>query len=953
VSELLERERELAELDALAKEAYAGAGRLVVIEAAAGLGKTRLLQAARESSRKAGMRVFAARATELERDFPFALARQLFEPTVAALDVPAREALFAGAVGPARGALGIAQNDAGAEPTTDTFAVLHGLYWLAAAFAEQQPLLLAVDDAHWADAASLDFLRFLLPRLEELPVLLVLTCRPDEAGAERSLARIATDSVARRLTPRALSPQGAATLLAGALGRTPEDAFTATCHEVSGGNPFLLCELTRTLATEEIAPVAEQDSRVRELAPERVTRTVHLRLARLSSEAQAVARAVVVLGDSADGRLVAELAGLDAPDVARGADELRAAAILDQDATLRFIHPLVRTALDAELPIGERAAEHARAVELLRASGAGAERLAAHLVATEARGERATAATLLEAAQAALASGAPRSAYTYLSRALREPAPDDLRPAILSALVNVGIRMPDRALFAATMPELSEELARTPDLHLRWGIRVSMWMILSGHFNRAIQFLEEGIEIAGARGDVESAFRMEAQLSAIQQRPLPVWRARLIGYVDQIPPDSVSGRLAAALTAEWSAFDGTAADAVAAARHALSHDGRIFVEQPELFAPGRAQLALVFADELEAARRGAGQALAHARRRGALPELTSAWWHNSFVAWAYGDLAAAEADIRQSLAAARLGRMRFAEPPLVAVLASLLLARGERDAAEAELVAGDLTGEIPDAVWMSLALFPRGQLRFEQGRFEEAAADFIQAERLSICWGAIGIPAPPARILAARALAALGDMESARPRADAALAHARNFGAPTLVSRALRASAMTLDGPERLAALDEAVIVLDGSPARLVRAEALVELGAALRRARRDIDARPPLREALELARRCGAVGLAKVAFDELAATGERVRRYTPIGVESLTPSQRRVAELAAGGMTNRQIAQTLFLTVKTIESHLAAAYDTLGIRSRQQLPDALSQRAGSGSGPGADASRG
>jgi DNA-binding NarL/FixJ family response regulator len=939
VSELLEREQELAELDEWAAKAVAAAGRLVVIEAAAGLGKTRLLQAARESGRGVGMRVLAARATELERDFPFALARQLFEPTVAALDEPAREGLLGGAVGPARGALGIAQSDAGAEPATDTFAVLHGLYWLTAVFAEQQPLLLAIDDAHWADAASLDFLRFLVPRLEELPVLLVLACRPDETGAERGLARIATDSMARRLTPRALSPQGAATLLADALGRTPEDAFTTTCHEVSGGNPFLLCELTRTLATEEIEPVAGQDARVRELAPERVTRTVQLRLARLSPEARAVARAVVVLGDGADSRLVAELAGLAGPDVARGADELRAGAILDQDATLRFIHPLVRTALDAELPIGDRAAEHARAVELLRARGAGAERLAAHLVATEARGERATAATLLEAAQAALASGAPRSAYTYLSRALREPAPDDLRPAILSALVNVGLRMPDRALFAAVLPELEEELTRTPDLHLRWGIRVSMWMILSGHFGSAVRFLEQGIEIADARGDVESAFRMEAQLSAIQQKPLPVWRERLIGYVDQIPPDSVSGRLAAALTAEWSAFDGTAVEAVAAARHALSHDGRIFVEQPELFAPGRAQLALVFADELEAARRGAGQALAHARRRSATPELVSAWWHNSFVAWAYGDLAAAEADIRQSLAATRLGRMRFAEAPLVAVLAGLLLARGEQAAAEAELVTGGLTGELPDAVWISLALFPRGQLRFEQGRFEEAAADFVQAERLSICWGAIGIPAPPARILAARALAALGDQERARPRADAALAHARHFGAPTLVSRALRASAMTLDGAERLTALDEAVTVLDGSPARLVRAEALTELGTALRRARRDVDARPPLREALELARRCGAVGLAKVAFDELAATGERVRRYTPIGVESLTPSQRRVSELAASGMTNRQIAQTLFLTVKTIESHLAAAYDTLGIRSRRQLAAALSQR--------------
>jgi DNA-binding NarL/FixJ family response regulator len=154
---------------------------------------------------------------------------------------------------------------------------------------------------------------------------------------------------------------------------------------------------------------------------------------------------------------------------------------------------------------------------------------------------------------------------------------------------------------------------------------------------------------------------------------------------------------------------------------------------------------------------------------------------------------------------------------------------------------------------------------------------------------------------------------------------------------------MTIDGADRVAALEEAVAVLDGSPARLARAEALADLGAALRRTRRDVDARAPLREALELARRCGATGLAKAAFDELAATGEHVRRYTPIGVESLTPSQRRVAELAASGMTNRQIAQTLFLTVKTIESHLAGAYDTLGIRSRQQLPAALSERAEAG----------
>lgn len=939
MTRLLEREREQAELHELVERARGGDGCFAVIEAAAGLGKTRLVGAARERGQAAGMRVLAARATELERDFPFALVRQLFEPALAALDEPDRERILTGAAGAARGALGLP----GAGASADTFAALHGLYWLTAALAEQRPLLLAVDDAHWADAASLDVLAFLVPRLEELPVLLVLACRPDEPGAERRLGQVATDALAQRLTPRALSKQAAATLLAEELAQEPEPAFSATCHAVSGGNPFLLRELARTLASQEIAPVARQAARVHELAPERVTRTVVVRLARLSPAAQAVARAVVVLGDDADGRVVAELAGLDGEAAARGADELRGVAILDPDAALRFAHPLVRTALDAELPAGARAAMHAQAAALLRARGASAEQLAAHLVATEARGERATVETLLEAGRSALASGAPHSAVAYLRRALREPAPDDLRIVVLSSLVTAGIRAPDRALLAALLPTVLEELDGDPALHVRWAGKVSIWMILHGRADDAAPLLERAIALADERGDAERAFRLEAQLSLVEARALPRTRERLAPYLDRIPADSASGRLAAALECEWHAFDGTAADSVEAARRALSRDGRIFVEQPEFFAPGRPVLALMLAGRLDEAQRAVDRALAYARQRSATPELVAAYWMSSGVAHARGDLAAAEADVRQALEIARLGRLRLAELPVRVELACTLVARGELDAAEREVDAAGMDGQLNDAFLLVLWLFARGQLRTAQGRHDEAAVDFLELTRRSKGWGVIGTPAPPARICAARALATLGERERARPLAEAALAHARRWGAPTLLARALCAQATVLEGDERVAAIEEAVARLDGSPAQLVRAEALADLGAALRRCGRRADARPPLREALELARRCGAGGLAKVTFDELAATGERVRRHTPIGVESLTPSERRVAEMAAGGMTNRQIAQTLFLTVKTIETHLAAAYDKLGIRSRQHLPGALSDPFGDG----------
>src|SRR5262249_55012389 len=163
------------------------------------------------------------------------------------------------------------------------------------------------------------------------------------------------------------------------------------------------------------------------------------------------------------------------------------------------------------------------------------------------------------------------------------------------------------------------------------------------------------------RRDLDGAFRLEAQLNLIAQRPVPAARERMAGYVDRIRPNSPSGRLAAALAAEWHAFDGTAADATAWARQAPAHGGRIFAEQPGLLPPGRPVLALVLADELAEAQRAAEQALAFAQQRGATPEIVAARWMSGMVAWAGGDLAAAEADARHALDAARLGRLRFAE----------------------------------------------------------------------------------------------------------------------------------------------------------------------------------------------------------------------------------------------------------------------------------------------------
>jgi DNA-binding CsgD family transcriptional regulator len=267
------------------------------------------------------------------------------------------------------------------------------------------------------------------------------------------------------------------------------------------------------------------------------------------------------------------------------------------------------------------------------------------------------------------------------------------------------------------------------------------------------------------------------------------------------------------------------------------------------------------------------------------------------------------------------------------------MARGELRGAEAELSACGMTGAIPEHAWFCTLLLARGRLRLAQGRIDQAVEDMLELRYRMERWGLTGAPAVQASAYAALALLAQGEHERAQQLAEAEMAHARRWGAPSATARALRALAATTGGPRGIELLEEAVATLEGSPVQLERAHALCELGAALRRANRRADAREPLRAALALARFCGAVPLAKRAHDELRASGEKVRRYTPIGVESLTPSERRVAEMAASGMTNREIAQTLFLTVKTIEGHLGAAYDKLGIRSRQQVADALGAR--------------
>jgi len=190
---------------------------------------------------------------------------------------------------------------------------------------------------------------------------------------------------------------------------------------------------------------------------------------------------------------------------------------------------------------------------------------------------------------------------------------------------------------------------------------------------------------------------------------------------------------------------------------------------------------------------------------------------------------------------------------------------------------------------------------------------------------------------AALALRQLGELDEARRLAYEELELARAWAAPRALGAALRVAGLAEGADRGLELLAEAVQVLDGSPAKLEHAKARTELGAALRRANQRVNARDHLRHAVELATICGASALAEQARRELLASGARPRRVALSGVESLTPSERRVAEMAADGLTNREIAQALFVTQRTVEVHLTSVYRKLSIDSRAQLRTALS----------------
>jgi DNA-binding CsgD family transcriptional regulator len=928
---LLERETELRALDDALGESQAGQGGIVLVEAATGLGKSRLLDEAAGLAAVRDARILSASGRDLERDLPFGVASQLFESPAAAFSESERERFFSGPAGlaaplvlegtpPSPGGLG---------------ASLHGLYWLSANLAAEQPLLLQIDDVHWCDQPTMRFLVYLAERIRERPITAVLAAaaghppEPDPLLDELRAHPSTTVLRPQPLTADAIRHRLRESLLADA-GPT----FARACHDATGGNPLLLGELAVELAIREIAPNDENAAAVHELAPESLSAAVLVRLRRLGAGAPELARAVAVLGDNAEFRHAEALAGLPAERSVPLADALMAAGVLRRDLRLSFVHPVVRLAIHADLPELERAEAHRRAGRMLMAEGAPVERLLPHLLAGRPAGDEQAVEILLGAGERALARGAPGSAMRLLRRALEEPPPPGRRAEVLVAL--------GRAEGAAGAPEAIGRLTGALDLigepsgRAAAALDAGRMLISHARWEDALETLERGIEEVDGTDDGLRARLEAARAAATRVGPRPEPPGPPVCLDDESLETTVAGRMLLARAAADGALRGTsAAEVRRLAMRALGGGALLEDETSDGVAIYLAIFALVVAEDLQTAELAATTAVDDAQRRGSVLGFATACHFRSLAVLRRGRIADATADAVNTLVARRYG-WRFSLGAAVAVRAECHLEEGELEAAAAELQRLMDEGEPLEDPGAFRFVGVRGHVRLMQLSPAMALEDLFEAGRLLEQTGGDNPAVYPWRSLASSASLALGDRQEARRLAEEELALAVAFGAPGAHGRALGAIAAAAEGSEAIEAREEALRVLETGQTALDRARALVDLGGTLRRATRRRDAREPLRLGLDLARRCGARALVKRAREELVAGGGRPRREAATGREALTARESQVAGLAAQGMSNREIAEALFVTVKTVEWHLKHAYRKLGVRSRRDLRSAL-----------------
>ncbi|MEU6393532.1 AAA family ATPase [Streptomyces sp. NPDC046939] len=847
---LWERESELGvalrALDDLCADA-ASSGSLVVYRGEAGIGKTALLGRVRELA-EGRATVWSARGGETVTSVPFNVVRQLLQPALLALSDEETREYFGDWYDIAGPALGIA------EPTgrqADPQGVRDGLVAAVSRLARLHwPLVILIDDAHWADLETLEWLAAFAERLDDLPVLLVVAQRDPENDA----AAVCLDAVADAARPgtarlRALTPDATAGLTRATLGDHADDPFCREVWAVTGGNPYETVELLAKVQDSDLSP--EEDS----------------------------AGQLRALNKSARGRgLAALLAGLNPEQAGRCAERLRAARILTDSVdgaenALEFVHPLIASAVYDAIPPATRTAMHGQAAWAVTASGHGPAAASRHLLEVHPDDDPELVEQMRAAAREHLAVGAPDAARRCLERALQEPPLPEIRPHLHYELGCATLLTSP----ATTIRHLDAALDTTPglvgDQRVDAVCRLSQALVHNDQ-------LEEALRVIDTEADLLEPGPARLRLQAVRfmwegihagEEDSPGRSRALASLADQLTGRDNAERVLLILRAFDAMTRGENAEEV------IERCDRALVNRR--LAPGLGWLdsewgfevltmlgsAYLFADRLDRA---------ESLFTGAVREYETAGWSgghlslaHAFVGYVHrrrGRLTDAEAFLRESLRLAdRVGHGLPMHWDAACMLIETLLARGKPEEAQAIAERYSFGPPYPSTIVLPDAHSVRGRLLLATGRVEEGINELETAAKAAIARGGHNTIMAPWACDLARALAPTDPHRAAELVAEARV-QAERFGTDTAIGEALRCAAALETGQRQLTLYAKAVTYLEASPCAYEHALARVEYGMAAR-------SLSELNRGLTLARSCGADGLAARAR-EVLETGRGLR---------------------------------------------------------------------------------
>lgn len=884
----------------------------MAIEGPAGIGKSRLLAHARERATAGGWRVLDTRCTPMSTTIAYCLLRDWFGTLAHRTGVGVHPFDGPGQV--------LAElTDGSSRGIGD---LVYGARWVLEDLTTDQPVLLMVDDLQWADTGSLHALDLLVNALQHLPCLIVYAVRTGEvSAAPEALARIQQSS--RVLTPAPLTPAAVGTLLEESDPRATSEEV-ARIHEATGGVPFFVREL--------IADNGGGDT------PESVVGSVAGRLSRLSETATSTARAVCVLGTQASLGMVAELSGLPLDVVADDIAALAAAQILALDAGhLSARHPLIAQAVLAHMSASEAADLHRRTADLLVRRGAPRAVVANHLLQTMPTDNREAAARLTEQGEHALAGGSNEMAVRYLSRAAAEgPITADDIPLLSSlARAYAGLGRFDEALGCW---EQAEGLTQDPDTLAELRAESGDALVMAGRHREAqVAFgsLIDAQNESPAQQRLVARMVMAGFLTGMSVSQMRLQVDRVLAQPQHA--DTYEDRLSLSAAAVLKVFECESAEVARDLATRAVGDGVLLQEESsEGTALYMCTGALTWSSAFDESQALLTAAIEDAQVRGSSMAFATASSCRGYARMRMGLITEAVLDFEAALDQRSQGWNAY----LAMVLAGLVECRIARGELEHALRFTDELEKLGHTAGMTgaYATAALGDLAEAAGDHERAAQLYAEVGRLVA--DRMDNPAILAwRSGHALALIRLGQGREAAIQARDNTALARQFGSPYAIAQALRTQAAVDPTVDRLGLLREALQVIEGTRAMRLEAQIATDLAGmvVLLHGTSETD------DVVGLLRKAEA----HAGFQELRPLGDRVQRLlerigepvhrsTSDAVNLLTVSERRVADLAASGMSNRQIAQQLFVTVKAVEWHLSNVYRKLGIRSRTRLPAVL-----------------